>query len=371
MTTTNPIHLYRSLLREASYLPLATCRSYIKGYIKQSFQRYQPHRDPARLTTPDGFPQAHKGNRPLTLQQQVALLKKGRSFLSILMRANQGSMKPFEKILSMTYGRTGRRRWELLDAFNSPVLTTRGPPAEEQTPGPRDAKRSPHWKPPAQMEALLASQAKQEGFIIRSSKPKVKTPFQLKPETNIWGKPLSERRKTNQLHKWYLNNTRGVLPPLPAQEYQELLSIVTGKKLPDIPTRRPVASFPSSSSPSYLNTTTDLEGAASIKKTSALLLLGPKTQKKERLASTSESRSSFDSAIITHNPNARLRFTPRFIQRRLQRVVLQQTPLAHAAENAERPITFSWTNGRSHAAVYKAAIPTVLKGQRQTKLLFG
>ncbi|KEF57594.1 uncharacterized protein A1O9_05512 [Exophiala aquamarina CBS 119918] len=378
MTTTNPIHLYRSLLREASYLPLARCRSYVKDYIKQSFHRYQPRRDRAHLTIPDGFPQAHKGNRELTLQRQVALLKKGRSFLSILTRANQGSMKPFEKILSMTYGRTGRRRYELLDAFNSPVLTTRGLPPEERAPEPRDAKRSPHWKPPAHMEALLASQAKQEGYMLRSAKPKVKTPFQLKPATNIWGKHISERRRTNQLHEWYLNNTRGVLPPLPAQEYQELLSIATGETpMPDIPTRRPVASSPSHSLPSPWGdgTTTAAasrtEEANSIKKASTLLLRGPLGQRQERLAATSGSTSSFDRAIASNNPQGRLRFRKRFIQRRIQRTVLQQTPLAHVAEKAKRTLAFSWTDGRSHAMASKAALPNVANNQRQTKLLFG
>jgi hypothetical protein len=356
MTTTNPIHLYRSLLREAGYLPLATCRSYIKDYIKQSFHRHHPQRDRARFPSPGAPPQAHKGNRELTLQRQTALLKRGREFHSILVRANQGSLKPFEKILSMTYGRIGRRRYELLHGFNSPVLTTRGPQPEDRAPEPREAKRSPYWKPPVQMEALLASQAKQQSLMPRNTRPKVKTPFQLTPATNIWGKPISVRRKTNQLHKWYLQNTLGVLPPLPAREYKELLSTVTGEtKLPPVPTRRPVASSST--------TTAEIDDEHSIRKKSTLLLSGPQGRK--------ECNSSDFGSGLGGNYNARSRFSRRFLQRRLARTVLVQTPLAHAAEKAKRGIVFSWTDGRPRDMVYKASLPTLPKGGKQTDLLFG
>lgn len=356
MTTTNPIHLYRSLLREASYLPLATCRTYIKDFIKQSFHRYHPQRDRPRFPTPGAPPQAHKGNRELTLQRQTALLKRGRQFHSMLVRANQGSLKPFEKILSMTYGRIGRRRYELLHGFNSPVLTTRGPPPEDRAPEPRKAKRSPYWKPPLQMEALLASQAKQQNLMPRNTRPKVKVPFQVTTETNIWGKPISEKRRVNQLHKWYEQNTRGVLPPLPAQEYKELLGMVTGEtELPPAPTRRPMGTSST--------TTTEIEDEHSIRKRSTLLLSGPQGRKER---GSSDSASGFDG-----NKNGRSRFSRRFLQRRLTRTVLQQTPLAHAAEKAKRGIVFTWTDGRSHDTVYKSGLPTLPKDGRQTDLLFG
>jgi len=317
----------------------------------------------------------------------VDLLAKGRNWLSILRRANHGSLKPFEKILGMTYGRTGRRRYELLDASNTPMLKTKRAPPEEATPGPKDAKRSPHWKPPAQMMALLTSQAKEEGYLIRNSKPRVKTPFEI-PEKNIWGNPISERRRTNQLQKWYSRNSRGVLPPLPAQEYLQLLSIASGEtQLPDIPKRRPVAS---SSTATATASATASQETDSLKKTASLIFAGPQTEKQRRLAaksasaslSTSESTSSFDSATKANISNRRRRLSSRFIQRRLQRAVLQQTPLAHApssaaaaSENADKSaakaIHFSWQDGRSHDCVYKASLPTAPTGGRQTKLLFG
>lgn len=367
MTSTNPIHLYRSLLREASYLPLPSCRNYIKDFIKQSFRRHHhpPKRDRQQTLFPSLdalLPATHKFSNGsiLTLQRQTALLKRGRQLHSVLVQANRGDIKRFEKIICMTYGRTGRRRYELLHGFNSPIPGPREPPPEDRAPEPRDAKRSPHWKPPIQMEALLVSQAREQSLIPRSKKPRIKTALSSKNKTDIWGKPISTKRRTNKLHEWYLQNTRGVLPPLPAREYAELLDLVTGEsRLPLIPTRRPVAS--SSSEPQ------DADQDRSINETSHLLLSGPQGRQ-DRLSSSSDPGSG--SGFGGH-PNARARFRPRFLKRRLARAALQQTPLAHATEKSPWGITFSWTDGRPSKVVYKTAIPTVADNKRQTDLLFG
>ncbi|KAK5047865.1 hypothetical protein LTR84_006053 [Exophiala bonariae] len=383
MTQTNPIHLYRSLLREASYLPLAPCRKYIHGFIKQSFHRHHhaPKNDGQQRRYPTlnaVLPATHKfsNGKILTLQKQTALLYRGRQFNSLLVRANQGDMKCFEKILRMTYGRIGRRRYELLHSFNSPILLPlgRNPPPEYCAPEPREAKRSPHWKPPNQMEALIASQAREQDLMPRNKSPKVKQLLSSNvPETNIWGKPLSARRKTNKLHKWYLQNTRAVLPPLPAKEYAELLAMVTGEvPFPEIPTRRPLGTTTTSprTKRAFPN---EIELDPAMRTTSQLLITGPQWRSSSGIPcpSTTASTGRGSTSGFGGHPNARARFTRRYMKRRLSRAVLVQTPLAHAAEKAERGITFSWTDGRAHDKIYKAAVPTLKEGSRQTDLLFG
>lgn len=378
MTQTNPIHLYRALLREASYLPLAPCRKYIHDFIKQSFHRHHhaPKDDGQQLRYPTLnaiLPATHKfsNGKILTLQRQTALLKRGRQFHSLLVRANQGDMKRFEKILRMAYGRVGRRRYELLHEFNSPVPLRPGnkaPPPEYCAPEPREAKRSPHWKPPNQMEALILSQAREQALMPRNKTPKIKEErSSIVTETDIWGKPLSVRRKANQLHKWYLQNTRAVLPPLPAREYAELLAMVTGDTaFPAIPTRRPVGTTTKSLDKRVQPTEVEVDPA--IKNTSQLLITGPQW----RSSSGIPHPSTGTNTGFGGHPNARARFARgRYMKRRLSRAVLVQTPLAHAAEKATRGIVFSWTDGRPHHMIYKAAVPTLQEGSRQTDLLFG
>lgn len=94
----DPIPLFRNLLRQASVLYDDLARNYMKRYITLRFKMNR--------TIVSGW---------RTTEQ----LKEGRRGLSLLIRANAGETKALLQILKMSYGRTGRRKHELLRVRNS------------------------------------------------------------------------------------------------------------------------------------------------------------------------------------------------------------------------------------------------------------
>ncbi|KIW14114.1 hypothetical protein PV08_06895 [Exophiala spinifera] len=131
--TTNPVHLYRSLLREATYLPLPQCRTFVKDHITASFRRYLP-----KYANSDA-PKSRSGN-PITFERQTKLLHRGRKFLSSLRRANEGYTAHVEKVLRMTYGRVGPRRYALLEPWLQVPAASLDDTAQEDLRQPSESK---------------------------------------------------------------------------------------------------------------------------------------------------------------------------------------------------------------------------------------
>ena len=203
-------HLYRALLRQSSYLPLPQAREYIRGHVIFSFRNYIPKH---------GTPQQQN-----SLKRQVALLRRGRGFLSVLERANSGYLKPLERILLLTYGRAGKRRRELmLPILHDSDLTDHASVAAYNPPS---FDRS--FQLPPKMYALAKSQrvhAQKLGMIRRKFGQTHPEKVAI-PETNIIGKPLHPSRVRNMAYRWYVENAGLVLPPLPFHEHQKLYDLV-------------------------------------------------------------------------------------------------------------------------------------------------
>lgn len=91
--------LFRATLRECSYLPDPIARDYMREHVVHRYRRSRiSHR-----SDPD-------------------LARSARHGLSVLQRANQGYQRPLEKVLFMSYGRTGKRRHELLAELMKPQV---------------------------------------------------------------------------------------------------------------------------------------------------------------------------------------------------------------------------------------------------------
>ena len=207
---TNHLHLFRSLLRECTYLPDPRARSYMHNYVFWSYRTY--------------LPKVKEWREPISFKRQVRLLHRGRKWLSMLRRANEGYLKPLEKVLMLTYGRTGKRRRELMEKLMAPE-----PPQTHQEVAAFSPPR-PHvkdWKPPAKVDALLRSQSRQQAWLDKLS-AKVKTKTEI-PVENSWGKPMPQSRVANLTHKWYVKQVGLLLPPLPEWECEELRSLATGE----------------------------------------------------------------------------------------------------------------------------------------------
>ncbi|KAI5779232.1 hypothetical protein EDC01DRAFT_755465 [Geopyxis carbonaria] len=193
-----PLHLYRHLIRHAHVLYDDLARAYISRYIRLRFES---------LREVKGY-------------HQRKHLKEGRRGLSVLQRANSGVYPALTKILELTYGRTGRRRHELLKPiFEYPTENT-----EPLIPGVR---RSAPPQIPKPLEALLQWNNK-KGPVL----PKI-------PETNNWGRPFPKCREANLRWRHLIATVKKCPAPLPLEEHSRLERLASGKETP-LPMRRKV-----------------------------------------------------------------------------------------------------------------------------------
>ncbi|KAF4966527.1 hypothetical protein FSARC_5769 [Fusarium sarcochroum] len=274
-----PLHLYRNLIRESSYLPPAF------GPIVASLirTRFRSHRKPNRL--------------------QNAHLAKAAQALRKITAANMGDRKHMESLMMQAFGRIGPRRRSLfsdlvkiqpndsnaLEALindadadadkKSPNGNTAKPPkttnrdksspskseaknaeaipTEEQqtkTTSPRVRGKPKPLKPPfyekwntAKLRRLfLAQRNLQRESILPWPKRDHKTlsPDSQVPLKDIWGKPPSERIiQAKRVDFWKRTMTKGV-PPVPYSEWELLGRLAKGLQEEDewkIPERRPAA----------------------------------------------------------------------------------------------------------------------------------
>ena len=256
------IKLYRALLRECTYLPDPAARTYAH---KQVVAQYRKH------THPDSDGNLAKELRRLKVNHII----KARDTLDLLQRANNGHPGPLQKVLHWTYGRTGRRRHELLVPLLQPHIPTdqedlakivatfgHGDPRSPTTPAPIDGeavesqipiptsvmsdatlKTTDHDSPrlPPMLDTLMRSQKRKS--IVRPSVRihKLGSAFEMElklPEKNAWQRKLPKNRYRNAVKLWYTTMLDRALPPLPKEEWKRLEALVLGKSEWEGPIRR-------------------------------------------------------------------------------------------------------------------------------------
>ena len=310
---TNPLHLYRSLLRECTYLPDSHAQTYFHRYVVERFRKY--------------LPQIKAYRRKIPFNVQVSLLASGRKKLSLFQRANEGYPKSLEKVLMEAYGRRGKRRRELMTRFTSDESPQTSEDLANYTPIQRYSQQ---WKPPYKLTLLMRKQrAHQDQLTLVTRTIQVKPRI---PDKTIWGKPLATRRRANAVHKWFTQNVDVVLPPLPDHEFSRLRALAYGKEAWSGPIpRRPTARTSS-------ETSTPFPGKA--------LVEGPVKG-------------------ITFERYARGRphqLTPRFM-RHMWATVLAHTP--RVATNEHNRLTVQWER------VPKSTAKVVEPGEKEASVLFG
>ncbi len=246
VTFTNALHLYRALLRECTYLPDAQARTYLRDHVIHSYRKYLPRNKQRREEIP--------------YRRQVTLLRRGRKRLSVLRRANEGYIRSLQYVLSLTYGRMGKRRRELMDELMQEDVP-RDHKAVDALSGAH--KYSRDWLPPSAVMALLRNQSRNaehlDRKVIGSASLKTKPNI---PEKNTWGRQMPEKRVKNLMRRWYVKQLDRLLPPLPDREVGRLQELAHGKIGIDngpVPRRRRVAS-PLAEKPSLVNEKLLLEG---------------------------------------------------------------------------------------------------------------
>lgn len=212
------ILLYRALLRQCTYLPDPAARKYMWMHVRERFTAYQPK------VIKDGQVLRRRINK----KPPAKALKSGRKVLKHFQRANDGHLPNLEGILNRTYGRSGKRRRELIAQLQAPdTLSDEDEVAqlsEQISKEPQGREKMPQLSDEAL--ALVKSQARQDSS--RFSGPPLKSIQPDVPAVNSWGRPFPEKRKVNFVKKWYATTLDRLMPPLPGPEWERLHGLSTG-----------------------------------------------------------------------------------------------------------------------------------------------
>lgn len=160
------------------------------------------------------------------------------SALNQLRRANQGEWQPLMKVMLLTYGRIGKRRWDLM----RPLLPAEGQNGEgagkaRSTSTAVDEKKPlPSLTP--QLHALLLSHTRAEPPTLTRRNPTLKNLTPDVPALNSWMRPMPQSRVRNLTKKWYRDALERVLPPLPKDEWERLRGLAKGEIVEDMIVKR-------------------------------------------------------------------------------------------------------------------------------------
>jgi hypothetical protein len=172
------------------------------------------------------YARSPQATETLSITRLIYLRRAARHMLSVLKRANEGYLRPLEKVMFLSYGRIGKRRHHLLED----LLMQDIPPS---TDGLTEMVLSPPrfedgWGPPSILMDLLKSQHSNE-FVMRSSvRQQVKTFAPKIPAENSWGRPLAPCRRRNIRKRWYRAVLDSILPPLPEADMNILHGLLSG-----------------------------------------------------------------------------------------------------------------------------------------------
>lgn len=235
VTAIKPRHLLRALLRQSSYLPDATARNYFHGYIIDRYRSYHP-----RPPRPSNSP-------VLTPDRRRSLHKEARKGLLFLKRANDGHPTHLFRVLAMAYGRTGKKRHELLKSVVSSSSFEHGSsPMDEKalaqlseqikkthsnlneekhlSTHQRSASRNVSMLGP-RLQALVVAQRDKRSNAVTS---KIATEPSI-PKTNKWGRSMPQCRVANMKSRWYVDVLTKVMPPLPESDWNMLRDLALGR----------------------------------------------------------------------------------------------------------------------------------------------
>ncbi|KAI0376310.1 hypothetical protein F5Y04DRAFT_213455 [Hypomontagnella monticulosa] len=223
------LHLYRHILREATYLP-PLCQPYITQRIKTRFRDC--------LHKPDPKP----------------YIKDAHHSLRYLRSANAGHVERLVRLCFMATGRVGKRRRVLAKSELSSRPALNSAELDEKTRPDNDKqKRPPDWLDNWSIEkvtAIAQSQSQISGANWPFSMRRSINPARVIPTENCFGRPLSKKLARNKLKRHWISVLRRLLPPLPAGEWDQLGAMARGEADAQhykMPTRRPVAQSHSTS----------------------------------------------------------------------------------------------------------------------------
>jgi hypothetical protein len=246
--------LIRALLRECSYLPDSLARTRIKQQILSRFERRKRNNKARlkRLERDAPFTTKYTTLQPDTKDLLKSDFKKAYKTLRQLQAANNGELVQLDKILRLTYGRTGPYRRELLAPllFADPVdgselliqkiQNKQGPVKSEWTVDTVRVDKV-FLQPPlvqkntviyniapeySKLKALATSQVKAHPPAMRGLELK-SAEFKM-PAKNTWDRMMPRLRVKNMVHRAYANLLDRLHPPLNEEDWNRLRGLAHG-----------------------------------------------------------------------------------------------------------------------------------------------
>ncbi|KAH7035950.1 uncharacterized protein B0I36DRAFT_240060 [Microdochium trichocladiopsis] len=222
-----PLHLYRHLLREASYLPLL-CRPWITSRITTRYRECE-----------------HSSG-----QRAANHIKSAHGKLRYLRSANAGNVERLLHLCYLATGRLGKRRRVLAKEtlMREPLMSSADLEAESENERPKHRKRKEkdwldNWdtsKLRAVSKSQLEKKPRGKGFEMR----RAWDPELWKVRETCRGFTIRDSQVRARERRGYRLNFKTLLPPLPNHEWERLEALATGKGAPEeyvLPPRRPVA----------------------------------------------------------------------------------------------------------------------------------
>ncbi|KAF2108893.1 hypothetical protein BDV96DRAFT_503785 [Lophiotrema nucula] len=245
-------HLLRALLRAATYLPDAHARTFLRRYIVHRFKVHQPAQNATSTAAVQNqeryFHGGGRRRKPSVIEERTRLMqRKARKGLNYLQRANQGHYACLQKILMLTYGRIGPRRYALLDKLLQPDSSPDGRDSlDESSPLQKlyysNKRFLQFFDAPAKisdseisisisdryskLRSTIVTQ-RMSGISIGRS---MKSDKVIAPSKNAWQRAMPMSRARNIVRRWYAETMTKLLPPLPEHEWDELRAYATGQK---------------------------------------------------------------------------------------------------------------------------------------------
>ena len=225
------LHYLRYLLRECTYLPDPAARRYFHSHILERFRQFRP-----RDSTGTEFRQPLKRRIIQDAQRQSHLLRTCRKALSTLYRANAGHLRCLTEILRQTYGRSGKRRHELLQPY-----------LQQDIPGDSEGLRklaataddpASHGIPKISKAVEVIVKAQKQIPDVKLSRTPINRIQPDIPASNKWGRPMPLKRVRNMKKRAYRDLLDRTLPPVPLEEWERLRDLSTGKISFEGPVRR-------------------------------------------------------------------------------------------------------------------------------------
>ncbi|KAF8861743.1 hypothetical protein BDZ45DRAFT_647009 [Acephala macrosclerotiorum] len=226
------VHLYRRLLRAATYVPDSFARTYVHDYL---VNRFKANCTLDNLAKPNA--------KELTTNR----LKKARHWATILENAGQGSVEDLRKVLLQAHGRRGARKRILIRQLLQP---------DENSLPKDDAALEELMNSPLQESKFEIEQGTRLDALSRSQQehhPKNQTKLRRLepniPEENMWGRPTPRKLAASLRKRWWASHLDKLLPPVPHSEWKRLHDLATGAILVEpFHPRRPKGTVTSSQS---------------------------------------------------------------------------------------------------------------------------